>query len=356
MADLNATLEPIAQRLARLNALGRAVSLEKAGDVAPFDAGDPVEEAVAAWFAADSALAVDYLATPDSSIQQNRAAGRASILARIDETIQAHLDDGREKAIEGAVLQEEAQACEGAIFVRSTVVEACTAIVSPICEAAEAVEGADALGRFVETPEELWDIEQYRPWTQPSSLRPDSDGGLVGARTSGQARRGNVVFSFTLAPLIQSRSDLSEEEIQASEANLDSLGFIFDHPGFVMTPGFELGAQLPAPLGAETHYVLHFGDLTGDDIIWTVEAGNPGLVQVSFPASENQLARLKAGEPVSLTALRVQEGEETDPEAEGVFTLTLLQVGQATNVTTLLEYMANGSLSQDLETLIPPGG
>jgi hypothetical protein len=185
---------------------------------------------------------------------------------------------------------------------------------------------------------------------------------LVGARTSALARRGNIVFSLTLAPLIQPRSDLTDEEAGAFEAALDSLNFTFEHPGYVMVPGFELMAQLPSPIGGETHYVLHFGDLTGDDVLWTMEAGGEtGRIQRFFPASGAQLDRLRAGEPVSLTALHVQEGgaEEAgaeEPGAEAVFTLTLLQVGQANNVSVLLQYMGDGSLSRDLAGLIPPEG
>ena len=60
---------------------------------------------------------------------------------------------------------------------------------------------------------------------------------------------------------------------------------------------------------------LHFGDLTGDDVIWTIEAGAPGRVQASFPATEAGLTRLQAGEPVSLTALRIPEGGAAEEAA-----------------------------------------
>jgi hypothetical protein len=354
LAALNATLEPIARRIDRLNVLGRAVSLEKAEDAEPLDPSDPVEEAVARWFAADSALALRYLAAPDSTLLQERSAARTAILDRIGQSIQELAVEGQAKAREGAPVQAEAQPCEGAILVRSAVLEACATTESPVCDAAAAPEPAGS-GRFVEAPEDLWDVEQYTPWNQPAALQPSPDGGLMGARTSARARRGNVVFSLSLAPLLRRRADLSEEEIGEFEANLDSLGFKFDHPLFVMAPGFELQAQLPAPLGGETHYVVHFGDLTGDDVIWSMEAGTPGLVQASFPAREQDLARLQAGEPVSLTALRVPEGEGAEAQATAVFTLTLLQVGQANNVAALLQHMASGALSRDLAALVPPG-
>lgn len=362
LTELNATLEPIAQRLARLNTLERAVSLEESGDVTPFDTGDPLENAVSDWFVSDSTLAVQFLAASDSALLQERIAGREAILQRIDEAIQEQMTMGRERASQGAPVRLDAQPCDGAIFVRSAVLEACMDVESPICEAAEAASDADGTGRFVESAEDLWSVEQYRPWTEPVPLQPGPDGGLAGARTYALTRRGNIVFSLTLAPLIQPRSDLTAEEAAAFEAALDSLNFTFEHPGYVMVPGFELMAQLPSPIGGETHYVLHFGDLTGDDVLWSMEAGGePERIQRFFPASGAQLDRLRAGEPVSLTALHVQEGgtEEDGADetgAEAVFTLTLLQVGQANNVGALLQYMGDGSLSRDLAGLIPPAG
>lgn len=362
LAEVNAGLEPIAQRLERLNALGRAVSLEDSGDVTPLDPGDPLEQAVADWFASDSALAVRYLAAADSSILAERAAGRSGILQRIDAAIQEQVTLGQARARDGAPARVEAQPCEGAIFVRSAVLEACTDVASPICQAAEAATAANGTGRFVESPEDLWDVEQYRPWTEPAPLQPGADGSLAGARTSALTRRGNIVVSLALAPLIQPRSELTAEEVQAFETTLDSLGFTFDHPAYVMVPGFELMAQLPAPIGGETHYVLHFGNLTGDDVLWTMEAGQEtGRVQAFLPASGIQLDRFQKAEPISLTALRVPEGEAEEVGAEEagaelVYTLSLLQVGQANNARVLLEYMRDGSLSRDLARLIPPGG
>lgn len=354
MADVSATLEPIAQRLARLNALGRAVSLEDAGGVVPFDSSHALESAVARWFASDSALAVQYLASPDSALLEERADRRAAILEQIDSAIEEEILVGQKAAQEGAPVRAEAQACEGAIFVRSAVLEACENTESPLCEAAAAAPSAEGSGPFVESPEDLWDVEQYRPWTDPVPLQPGPEGGLIGARTSAMTRRGNTLFSLSLAPLLQERAQLTEEEIQAARSALDSLEFTFDHPSFVMVPGFELTAQLPPPLGEETHFVLHFGDLTGDDVIWSLEAGRAARVQISIPATPEQLERLRAGDPVSLTALRVDTGGE-ETEAAAVYSLTLLQVGQAANTDALLTYMGDGSLSRDLETLFSAG-
>jgi hypothetical protein len=355
LAVLDAALEPIARRLERMNALGRAVSLEKPDDAQPFDLSDPVEAEVARWFAADSALAVRYLAGPDSALLEERHAARTAILDRIRSTMEEAMAEGQARAEEGAPVREAAQPCQGAILVRSAVLEACATSESPVCEDA-AAEDPDGSSGFVSSPEDLWDVEQYRPWSQASPLQIGPNGGLGGARTVAQARRGNVTFSVSLAPLIVRRSELTEEQILESEANLDSLGFTFTHPLFVMAPGLEIQAQLPpAPLGGESHYVLHFGDLSGDDVIWSTDRGTQGRVQASFPATGSALARLQAGEPVSLTALRIPEAEGSDTQAEAVFTLTLLQVGQATQVAALVQYMASGDLSRDLASLLPPG-
>jgi hypothetical protein len=143
------------------------------------------------------------------------------------------------------------------------------------------------------------------------------------------------------------------------ETNLDSLGFTFEHPDFVMAPAVEFQANVPAPLGGETNYLLHFGDLSGDDIIWSVPVGEPGLIQATFPASAMDLARLQRGDVVSLTAVKVPQAEppagET-VEAEPVYTVPLLQVNQEQAVGVLLQYMASGQLGRDLARLVPPSG
>ncbi len=345
-------MEPFAVRLDRVNALGQAVSLEKAGDVVPFNRADPLEDAVARWFAADSALAVRNIAQPDSAISQERRMARTSILDQLRQALEEASAEAQGKIREGAPIQVAAEPCVGAILVRSAVLEACATTPSPVCEAARAQEPQGSY-RFVDAPEDLWDLEQYGPWSQSGPLQRGADGNLVGARTDARARRGNVVFTVAVAPLFRPRSELSEEEVAQFNANLDSLGFVFGHPLLVMAPGIELQGNLPPPLGGENLYALHFGDLSGDDMIWNMEAGSGGQFQASFPASASALARLQAGEVVSLTALRVPE--EEGAEAEAVFTLSLLQVGQSNNVGALLQYMGGGGLSTDLLALIPPG-
>jgi len=74
-----------------------------------------------------------------------------------------------------------------------------------------------------------------------------------------------------------------------------------------------------------------------------------GWERYPYPIS---LERLQAGELVSLTAVRVPEGE--NPIAEPIYTVPLLQVGQTQSVTALLQYMAGGGLGRDLAAIAPP--
>jgi len=354
LAELDASLTPYVQKVDRLNALGRAVSLEKADDVRPLDGADSLEAAVAQWFSADSALAVRYIAERDSTLQQERKTAREVILNRLRQAVQTVGAEAQEMSAEGAPIQEAAQPCLGAILVRSAVLEECTHTSSPVCEAAASTE-PHALYRFVEEPSDLWDLEQYGAWTTPSSLRIDADGELAGATTGARVRHGNIVFAFSLAPIFRNRSDLTEEEIAEFRANLDSLGFTFAHPLLVMAPGLQVQANLPPPMGGETLYVVHFGDLSGDDVIWSMEAGSGGLFQVFFPAKGTDLARLRAGEAVSLTAVRAPDEAAGETQAEAIYSVSILQAGQATNVGALLDYMSGGGFASDLLTLVPGG-
>ena len=352
LAELDTTIESYAQRADRLNALGLAVSLEKRQDADPFDAEDPTETAVAQWFAADSALAARFLERSDSTILVERDHARTVILDQLRQKLQEVSEDAQGKIREGAAISAAAEPCVGAILIRSVVLEECDSGPNPVCDAARAEE-PQAPYRFVDAPSELWDMEEYGPWTRPEPLQAGPAGDLVGARTSTRARIGNVAILLTLKPLLRKRSDLSEEEAAQYQANLDSLGFTFDHPDFVMIPGIDLQGNLPPPLGGETHYLLHFGDLSGDDLIWSMEAGSGGPLRAVFPARAADLARLQAGEVVSLSAIRAPDEEGAASEA--VFTLSLLQVGQESNVRILLQYFADGSLNRDLRALIPPG-
>jgi hypothetical protein len=122
-----------------------------------------------------------------------------------------------------------------------------------------------------------------------------------------------------------------------------------------MAPALALHLDFTEPLGGETHYLLHFGDMADPaaDLIGSapVPAGEP--LQTYFVTSVSILTRLASGEQVSFTAVRLPEGGEG--EADAVYSLPLTPVGQARSVTALLGYMADGQLGRDLTALLAPG-
>ena len=56
---------------------------------------------------------------------------------------------------------------------------------------------------------------------------------------------------------------------------------------------------------------------------------------------------------MSLSASRAPEEEGEGGEA--VYTLSLLQIGQAANVGLLLQYLSDGNFERDLRALVPTG-
>jgi hypothetical protein len=248
-------------------------------------------------------------------------------------------------------IRDSVAPCQGAILVRSAVLEACGATSSSVCAAAASTEPSQTF-RFVESAEDLWGIQEFRPWTDPEPIGLAADGTLMGARTAARARLGNVILVVGIAPMIRERSQISEEDAAEFDANLDSLGIAFDHPRFVMAPAMEVQANLPAPLEGETHYILHLGDLSEPQVLWTVPAGTGGVVQAAMPAPGPVLGALQAGQPLSLTA--VQMAAEGSTEAEAVFSLQLTPVNQGRAVNALLGYIVGGQLSRDLRVLVPP--
>jgi hypothetical protein len=351
MDELDAALSPLFARVDRLAGLDRAIALEDSSDVAPFDRADPVEAAVQDWFVADGVLAQRYVSEGAESIQEERTQGREAIRARLQEALDGVRAEAEGPLTDADEIRAEAQPCQGAVLVRSAVVEACQTISSALCDGVQSVDPGQPF-QFVENAADLWDIQQIRPWTDPEPLGLAPDGTLMGARTAAQARLGNIVLVVGLAPMIRDRSQVPDDEAAEFDANLDSLGISFDHPRFVMAPALEVQSNLPAPLDGETHYLLHFGEVTEPDILWSARAGTGGLIQAVMPAPGAVLGALQAGAPVSLTAVRMPEGETTD--AEAVFSLQLTPVNQSRAVNALLGYMVGGQLSQDLMVLVPP--
>ena len=346
LSTVNAELEPLARRAQRLQALDNAVGVEDSIRVAPFDASDAVEAAVQQWFTDDGALARRYLESRDAKLQDERLRARAAIIERVQAELRAVAEQGQARIDAASDVRDAALECEDAILVRSAVLEVCDTAASPVCEDARAGEAAERF-TFVDAAEDLWDVEQLRPWSKPSPLRVAPNGALVGARIGVLARRANLVLVMGLEPMIRTRDEVGAEQA----AQLDSMGFTFDDPRFVMAPALALQLNLSEPIGGETHYLLHFGDLSdpAGQVVWSAAAG--GAVQAVFPASPNTLARLAAGETVSLTAVRV-DGDDAR-QAEAVFSLELNGVGQAQAVRDLLTYMGGGQLARDLARLVP---
>jgi hypothetical protein len=204
LAELEQDLAPVAQGSERIRALYEAVVLEDSARVAPFDASDPHEAAVREWFESDAALALEYLETSDEAVQERRDRERAAIRERLETAHEVLQERAQEILGADPELPAGARACEGVILVRSAVVEACDGLSGPVCEEARAGE-VQGRYRFVEAPEDLWDVEQLRPWTPPTPLRPTPQGELGGARTGTLLRRGNIHLLVGLEPMIRER-------------------------------------------------------------------------------------------------------------------------------------------------------
>ena len=354
LAAVSSDLEPLARRADRVRALVGAVSLEDTTRVAPFDASDPLERAVRDWFAADLALAREWASSGDEALQERRREGRRALLERLAEELRSLTARGQERVESEPGLREGSRRCEDAILVRDAALEACAAGGGPVCEAARSRDPAGRY-RFVETAADLWDVESLRPWSEPSRLVPAPGGGLTGARTGALARRGNLAGAVGVEALVRPRAGLPPADVAAMDAALDSLGFAFDHPDFVMVPALTLQLDVPGVLAGETHYLLHFGDLSdpADQVVWQGTARGEAPVAALLPIGGRTLQRLGAGQALSLTAVRLPEGGEG--EAEAVWTLGLPSAGQPGAVSALVAYMAGGQLGRDLAALVPPG-
>ncbi len=354
LAELDARLQPLAQRSNRIAELARAVTMEDSLAVSPLDAGDPVEAAVGEWFRADLALAHRFLESGEEALQEERAQGKAAIRSRLEEAFGESNRAAQEVLTSGDGLDPEALDCPGVFLIRSVALEVCATTPSPVC--AEARNEAETQAfRFVEAPEDLWDMEQLIPWSDPSPIFPTPDGQLGGARTAALTRRGNLSLSLALEPMIREREAIGPEETARYEENLRALGFTFDHPSLVMAPVLLMELDVPGRLGDETLYLLHFGDLSDppNQVIWSFEPEGEGPVQAILPVAREVLDRLAAGEELSMTAVHIPEDEAQ--EGSAIFTLGTTSLGQAQAVSALVSYMSDGRLSQDLVQLVSGG-
>ncbi len=354
MEKLNQEMAPRAQRFSRLQAIGRAVALEDTSVVSQLDPSDSVEAAVRAWFQQDDRIATRIVATGADSLRQKRKVAKDSIKALLSRSLQAVQAEARARADSAHAQDVEAAAapCNGMIFVRSAVEAACDGISSELCRlaAADSVKPEDPY-RFVATPEALWGVQQFVPWTDPTPLQVGPGGQIVGARTQTRSRQGNVVVSLTVQPLLRPKSSLDSTQVAEAEASLDSLGFTFDHPDFVMTPALSLQMNVTKPLGGETNYVLYFGNLGDADVLWSTNAGSTAPSGAVIPLTSADLKKLEQGTPLGFAAVKVPEG--TDAKAQAVYSITFLPVNEAKAVSALAGYMSS-KLGEDLKTLVPP--
>lgn len=359
LAELEEALQPVFLRGQRINALGQAMRLEDSTEVAPFDASDRLEAEVRAWFESDAALGRRYAETGDTTVLARRRQERETLMEELRDSIRSLNESGQEQLAGAGDVQGATAACQGKILVRPAVLEVCDTTSSPVCEPARSPT-QDAPFRFVEGAADLWDVEQLNPWSEPGPLTRVPDGSLTGARTAGSVRRGNVRFTVGLGWIVRPRDEITPEQAAEFDANLDSLGFTFEHPDVVMAPALDVFLDTPGPLAGESHYFLHFGDLSdpASQVVWTVAASGGGPIRASLPAAPGALARLQAGEGLSLTAVRLAPGAdpEATAEAEALYTLPLTPVSQAPAVGRLLSYMAGGGFSEDLARLVPPSG
>ena len=348
-AQLDQEMEPLARRTRRLQAIAQAIALEDRAIVDSLSADDSLEVRVREWFASDAALARRYVNQQDPSLQAERTAGRETIKAMVARAMEAVQEEAAAAMEANQELLTAVGPCEGAIFVRSAVLEACEEATGPICENARRAPSEVEGFRFVDEPEAIWQIQQFRPWTAPAPLRPGPTG-VEGGRTVGYTRVGNVVASVAFMPFFAPTSEIPAEALTLYEAINDSLGITFEHPEIVFTPALGIRLSLPEPLDREDGYILHFGPPDQADVVWAAEAGTGAPLEGTVPLAPEHVHRLTAGQTLTVTA--VAEGQE---QSDAVYAIGIGNTNQAQATRALLRYMS-GQLAQDLARIVPPGG
>ncbi len=356
LEELNLALDPLSRRMDRIEALYQAVALEDSMRVAPFDEARREDRLVREWFEADGDLAREYVESEDEALLEERRQLRGELEEELEQAFREISQEANEILGEDEDFFDALSSCDGAILVREAVLEACEDDdASTVCREAGGGD-VDGVYRFVEVAEDLWDVEQLRPWTNPSGIGPRPDGGLGGASTGTVARRGNVRLALAVEPILLERSEVGPEEAAEYDAHLEAMGFEWDNPRFVMAPGMAVSLGIDRPLADETHYLLHFDDLSDppSQVFWSAEADAEGPIQGGFAASDAVLARLMAGDEVSLTAIRLTDEDEL--EGDVLYSLGFTTMGQAEAVTALLSYLVEGQFSEDLDALFPADG
>jgi hypothetical protein len=350
LEDLDSELAPLAFRAEWLLAIGGAIMLEESAIVDSLDTADPLEADVAAWFRDDAELAERYLTEQSQDVLDQRSSARRAIQQRVADAL-AEVEARADSIVAPTGdLRQQAVSCSGAILVRPTAIEACEGVTSRVCEAARDSASAEPF-RFEESAEYLWYREELRPWTAPGPLQATPDGQLNGARTLGYTRVGNLVVNLAFNPIFQPRADLSPTALETFQSIDAALGIDITHPDIVFAPGLGVQVTLPQPLAEETGYLLHFGPPDTPDILWKADVAPDAPLATVLALDPDHVAKLAAGEPLTLSAIRATA---TDPDdLEIVYAIELTNLNQASRVTALLGYMI-GQLSSDLTRLFPP--
>ena len=346
---VNLQLQPLGIRTERWGQIAAAISIEDRTVMDSLNVNDPTEAAVRDWFLSDGRLAQSFLDTNEQTIQQQRAVDRELIKGTVQATLEGIQSEAQGIIEEAGDFGAEASSCEGAILIRSAVIEACGSEQNLICDAAKPAN-SDGAYRFVDSPEDLWDVQEFRPWTSPGPLQLAPDGQLDGASTVAFARQGNVAFSVAFQPDIRPRADMAPENIQTFQTLLDSIGFEFNHPELIYAPALTIRATLPEPLAGEDRYAIHFGAIEGGDVIWEGPSGTGDPIEISILLTPIHIVKLTQGESLELTAIRSLD----DGSDEALFGLALTPVNQVAATQSLLAYMAT-QMPQDLNILVPPG-
>ncbi len=347
--ELNLQLQPLGIRTERLRQIAAAIAIEDRTVMDSLNVNDPTEAAVRDWFLSDGRLAQSFLDTNEQTIQQQRAVDRELIKGTLQVTLEGIQSEAQGIIEEAGDFGPEASSCEGAVLIRSAVIEACGSEQSLICDAAKPAN-SDGAYRFVDSPEDLWDVQEFRPWTSPGPLQLAPDGQLDGASTVAFARQGNVAFSVAFRPDIRPRTDMAPENIQTFQTLLDSIGFEFNHPELIYAPALTIRATLPEPLAGEDRYAIHFGAIEAGDVIWDGPSGTGAPIEISILLTPIHIVKLTQGESLELTAIRGLD----DGSDEALFGLALTPVNQVAATQALLAYMAT-QMPQDLNLLVPPG-
>lgn len=344
VSDLDVELEPLALKARRYQRIAQAIALEDAAVVQELDSADTAEVAVRDWFSTDRVLAQRFVETGETAIQDQRAVGRDMIKTTVTDAAMAVQARADSILSSNEDLVTAAGPCDGAVFVRPSVVEACASESGPLCDAVALPAGEQSQFAFVDEASVMWDLREFRPWSTPTALQPSPTGQLDGARTIGYVRVGNLVVTVALSPMLKDRTEVTPAERFAFKQTNDALGLIFEHPSIDFTPGFGIRAALPRALAGEDEYVVHFGEPETADVIWRGPADTGAPLQATLAMEARHVIRLRDGDAVTLTAFR---------DGESQYSIEIDPTGQAQAATALLQYMAL-QLSTDLNELVKP--